>query len=83
MSTELCLQRPIAGGTIAGLTFNLHLLEYSMTIAELIAEAEATVIDNKKIDALNSRMQEVENEFEERTKMNASHIDFMSRCYSL
>lgn len=54
-----------------------------MTIAELIAEAKATVIDNEKIEALNMRMQAVEKEFEDRVQSNASYTDFMSRCYSL
>jgi len=54
-----------------------------MTIAELIAEAKATVIDGKMIDDLEIRMKRAEEKFEEASHAAAAHKDFMSRTYSL
>lgn len=54
-----------------------------MTIAELIAEAKATIIDERKIEDLQLRMKKVEEEFEAESQAAAAHRDFMSRTYSL
>lgn len=54
-----------------------------MTIAEIIARANATVIDDKKINDLQHRMKLAEEKFEEDSQAAAAHKDFMGRTYSL
>jgi hypothetical protein len=54
-----------------------------MTITELIAEAKATVIDEHKIEALEQRMLEVEEKYNQNFQAAVAHNDFMSRTYSL
>lgn len=54
-----------------------------MTVAELIAESRARVIDAAKIEALSVRMKEAEEKFEEEARSSAADSELLSRTYSL
>lgn len=76
------LRTSLTGAILAGFTL-FPVLEQVMTIAELIAQANATVIDEHKIEALQQRMLAVEEKYNQDSQAAAAHNEFMSRTYSL
>jgi hypothetical protein len=54
-----------------------------MTIAELIAAARATEVDDAKLDAMEQRMSDAEKYNEVRASSQSVNSEFLARTYSL
>ena len=54
-----------------------------MSIEELIAVAAGSVIDDFKIQELQSRLKEAEEKFEQEAKSKLVDRDFLAKAYSL
>lgn len=54
-----------------------------MTIAELIAAARATEVDEAKLDAMEQRMSDAEKCYEDRASSQSVNGEFLARTYSL